>query len=84
MGVLTKFEFLFWGFEMAYPTIFEGFESRGVFMFPTIWKIEGVWKFKGGQIDEGFRVFFKKIQGLKVTYPPIFEGYDVSVVFIFT
>jgi hypothetical protein len=42
MGVLTKFEFLFWGFEMAYPTIFEGFESRGVFMFPTIWKIEGV------------------------------------------
>jgi hypothetical protein len=34
MCVPTKFEFLFWGFEVTYPPFFEGFHFRDVFIFP--------------------------------------------------
>jgi hypothetical protein len=42
MGVPTKIGFLFWGFNVTYPPIFEGSESNGAIKFPytiTIWKI---------------------------------------------
>jgi hypothetical protein len=44
----------FLGFEVTYPTIFEGSDHHGAFFYPIYHHLEdiGGMKFQGGRIDE--------------------------------
>jgi hypothetical protein len=58
MGVPTKIEFFFLGFEVTYPPHFQGFWSQWcnkIFLIYHHLKDMGGVKFQGGRIDQGIK-----------------------------